>query len=193
MTLPVLPATNVFPRDVVRNMIATLTGFHVGTVRWTNEAEGFIGPIVGKRLGKVTLNLIARQALGQDETRRTYNATTGLLDEETGGQRMSTISIRVESHDSNLPANDILEELRIRLSFFDNIETLERSDLAYSDASNITIIPNFSIDNREVSVASMDLFLGHTVSLAATVGRSYINDISPTTDPALDVTFTKVP
>lgn len=190
-----------FPRETLRELIMSLTGFPASAVRYTNEAEGFVGPKLGK-IRKLILNVVSRQALGNDETRRTYNEDTEMLDEETGGQRMATVSIRCESHSQNDLAHDILEDLRIRLAMPATQERLNAADVAFSDMSDITTIPNYSIDNREISVASMDLMLGYVASVEADGngtqdGAPWIEKVSHThpadaeAAPVVDLEFTE--
>lgn len=143
-------------KDAVRSVITDLLGTTVSGVHWRNEQKP-IFDIVTKC--DVTLELLADRKFGEDEIREEFDANADLLNLIVVGYRVSTISVQAEclSHHGSEFAFRRLADVRDKLDWQSTLDVLKEAGLGVVGVSDITVMPNFIIDDREYSKANLDL------------------------------------
>jgi hypothetical protein len=165
------------PRGAIRDLIAGLSDF---STYWQGDAVMYEETYI-------SLDIMAYTALGTDEQRQSYDASTDELGSLSCGLRLFTLSIRVDSYSMDLPGYEVCERIRRRLRAGAAREVMEDTGLALVRIHPIT---NLSVvaDNRPVFCSVMDVVMSFAVneqdSTPAT-GGDYIAD-APTTGTLTD-------
>lgn len=178
------------PKDSLRALFAGLAGVPASNVIWDGEPVPMVAPKAGQVQGLLTLDVVARRTLGVDEERRTYNPD-GSMTLTLGGQRELVISLRADMYGSE-EAFDLLENVRVGVGQDDVRASFRAAGVAFTQASNVQPLPG-TVDNRAISVASLDFFFNQavtkTVNVAADVGN-WIETVEISGDDELDIAGT---
>lgn len=167
---------HAFPRDKVRKILAkALGGWPESSIIFRDEPEPMTAPKMGVVQGLVRLDLSRRASVGGDEVRRTPVAGGNL--ESFGGQRSLSLLVRVESQNPTVPADDVLEGMRMRLNFSAPLAALRACDLALADLGSVTPLSN-PVKNRQVSTAVLELFLNQVVEMQDPIIGGVIEKVS---------------
>ncbi len=147
------------PKEVLRTIVSTLTGVPESRIYWEGEPERTVGlwGAAGKA-GKITLNVVSRALVGTEEMRIDDNE-----EEIIGGTRVLTISCRADNYLNMGEAFDLLEKMRMGFLRRSARKALRDVGLAYLDAPLITNL-DFSVDNRSISAANLDIRLSHVAT-----------------------------
>ncbi len=147
------------PKEALRTIVSALTGVPESRVCWDGEPERAVGlwGAAGKA-GKITLNVVSRALVGTEEMRIDDNE-----EEIIGGTRVLTISCRADNYLGMGEAFDLLEKMRMGFLRRSARKALRDVGLAYLDAPLITNL-DFSIDNRSISSANLDIRLTHVAT-----------------------------
>lgn len=175
--------TTAIPKSALRYLLSGLGNLPLSSVLWAGEPVPFLGPKSGRVQGFLTLDSLTRVAIGWDEEKREYipdpnNLPSGLLLRRTiSGNRVLTISMKAENYGPEEGYN-LLEKIRTLLSLASSREQLNLSGVSLSSVGDIRSLGG-RVDNREISVAQMDLFLNQFVSLTVTqLGDTYIENVT---------------
>lgn len=155
------------PRDAIKNLITTLTVTSWAptgwSVIWSTEQEPFEG-IRNDTLGAwIELGISAYRSLGQDDYRQQFNATTNAFESAYYGLRMFTLTIDVRSFDSDVPAWDVIESIRLRLNNARSVTAralLQAVNLAVvriHPSQSLNYVERGDIDNRMIWRQVMDI------------------------------------
>ncbi len=152
------------PKEVIRNLIASLSGISASRVRWQGEAEKASLPIGGKA-GKITLNVVALPEGDAMEARRAYDAGTKKLTQQWGAIEEVTISVRADNFLGAGEAYNLLRSVRFKFMQWGGTTqaTLNAAGMAYIEALAITKL-DYEVDTREVSAASLDIRLAQLIT-----------------------------
>ncbi len=152
------------PKEVIRTLVASLSGIPASRVRWQGEAERVALPIGGKS-GKITLNVVALTEGDAMESRRAYDAATKTLTQQWGATEEITISVRADNFLGAGEAYNLLRKVRFALMQWGGTTqaTLNTAGLAYIEAPSITKL-DYEVDNREISSASLDIRLANLIT-----------------------------
>ncbi len=144
------------PVDAIRAIVSTLTGVPESRVYWDGEPERSVGLWgASGKAGKITLNVVSRALVGTEEMRIDDNE-----EEIIGGTRILTISCRADNYLGMGEAFDLLERMRMGFLRRSVRKSLRDAGLAFLDAPLITNL-DFSVDNRSISAANLDIRLSH--------------------------------
>jgi len=171
------------PKEEIRTIVASLTGIPAMLILWDGEPVPFSGE------KNIVLNVTGRRAIGVDEERREY-PTADTTRISLVGQRAITISVRADNFGTE-EAFDLLETLRVLVGQDSVRESFRTAGVAFTDATNVQTL-NVNVDNRAISVASLDLFFNQTVETVVDINASgYIETVEMTgeDDLALAETF----
>ncbi len=186
------------PKEAIRQLIASLSGVPESRVRWRGEAEKATLSIDGKA-GKITLNVVAMTEGNGLEARRVYDVDTDTLTEQWGTTEELTVSVRADNFIGYGAAYDLLRKVRFAFPLPATAETLHAAGLAYIEAPSIVNL-DYSVDNRAVSAASLDLRFANLVTnepTAVTFIAKVTSKAGPFTEeeiaalPVADLAFTK--
>jgi hypothetical protein len=111
MTAPVTPSPRL-PKPLLLQILQQISGVQCV---WRSAQRPHLGQQPGTEHAWIVASAQSWRAVGVDELRQVYNATTNALDNMTVGQRLFTLTLRAESLDANLDALDLLERVRFRL------------------------------------------------------------------------------
>lgn len=167
------------PRAKILQLIEHLSG--VETV-WTDTPEPFVGPRNGFPGALAELAIGTYLSRGVDDIRTEYDPVKDSNVQSINGNRQFTLSIRVKSYDLGNTAFDILERVRTRLRGQNAKWAFGDAGLGLVDIVSIVPIPNSVDDNREVSMANMDVRFNFAVSVedddATGNGTNYIQTVN---------------
>ncbi len=142
--------------SVVKSLVASLTGFPVAQVI-TDPAQplSFVDPTLK---GQIFLTFKSSQALGVDDFSSEYDANLGYRVVTQKGNRLFTLSIRMESYISASNAYVTLERLRTKLFRPSSLAFLRAANMTACTAEAVTDLPR-EYDSRVISVANLDIHM----------------------------------
>lgn len=154
------------PKEQLRAIFATLSGFDASRVIWEGEPLPFAGPTDGGVTGLLRLQTIARRRIGIDESTRVYN-----LDGTTTityiGNRVLTLQVRAEKYETSDEGVELLELVRLGLGQGDTRELLNTAGLSLATVDDIRDLGG-TADNRATFFAVLDLTLNQQISRSVT-------------------------
>lgn len=163
-------------------IIQPMTGLTKNGVYWDLDNEP---PVNDVDRARVRMRVRGYAPVGSDEHVYTYTPGgappgTATFTTTEAGNRNIQISIIAEAYSKGIEATEILEKIRIRLNADVTASALNALGLAFQHARVTADLPT-TYDNRVVSVASMDLFLGGVASYSATqTGQGWIDTVNTT-------------
>jgi len=176
-----------FPKKQVLALIAGITGI---PWIWDGDPEPNVSR-VGGAMGKIgRINILAIKTNGVDDARMTYNAVNDALQEEDCGNRVVTLSLKVESYDDNQTSYDILELLRTRIR-----RSVYRDQLWALNLALVDVIPMANsgtiFDNRDVYVSTLDIKLAQGISDSTDMPEvgGYIQTVNGSQSPIIPGPF----
>lgn len=172
--------STVVPKEPLRTLFAAMTGLPVAVIIWDGEPKG---PVVqAQDARRLVLAVVARRAVGKDETTREYpDASTIRFTYK--GQRVISLSVRAENYGTE-EGFDLLESVRTQLDQGDTGETLNASDLSYNGSGDVRNL-DVTAHNRRISVAQLDVFLNQTVTR---VVDKVVSDANPSYIESVEIT-----
>lgn len=180
--------------DAIKPALKTLIGNLSGlTTVWEDEPRPFNPGAL------VLLSFTAISTIGQDEMVRNQdlNQSPGEeLEDEHRGNRAATLTVKVESQVQTDTGSAYwhLERVRERLPFRSTLAALRAVNCSLTD-SGTTVDLTGSQDDRERSIAALDVFLAVRTSLADPERYGYIATVGKTGpgDPPVNITGTLTP
>ena len=163
MTAPVTPSPRL-PKPLLLQILQQLSGVQVV---WRTAQRPHLGQQPGTEHAWIVASVQSWRAVGVDELRQVYNATTNALDNMTVGQRLFTLVLRGYSLDATLEAVDLLERVRFRLRSA-TARNLMVPTLALVDFGPMMSLPDevTSVGNvaRAIRVATLDVRMACVVA-----------------------------
>ncbi len=139
--------------SVVKTLVSTLTGFPVAQVI-TEPVQPL--PFVSPTLkGQIFLTFKSLTQLGDDDFSRVFDEDLDVQIVTQKGNRLWTLSVRMESYDPAVNAYYTLERLRTRLLRPSSLVPLRAANMTVCTSEAITELPT-SYDSRVISAASID-------------------------------------
>jgi hypothetical protein len=159
MSLPALPPTKgSSPRFPKARLLELLTRISGVEVVWTTYKRGLQGLRPGNEMAWLLAGVQSYMAVGVDETRRKFNATTNRNDVIQVGQRQFTLVLRAQSIDAQIEAFDLLE--RVRFNFRSKrARALMVPVLGLRDFGPIVDLPESTYNVGEVQRAMLEATL----------------------------------
>jgi hypothetical protein len=167
------------PRGAIQDLIS---GIGQIKVQWNGDVVSFHG----EGDSWATLDVMAYRGKGIDQQRQTYDTNRDELSTNSCGNRLFTLTIRVDSYSFDLPAYELLEKIRRRLRGGASMALLR--DMGVSLVSFHPIVDlNVIADNRPVFASTMDVALLFTVNETdGQAGGDYIASVGDTpTQPGI--------
>jgi hypothetical protein len=169
-------SNTTIPRGAIRDLIAG-----IGQIR--TQWNGDVVAYHGEGDSWATLDVMAYRGKGIDEQRQVYDSARDELNTNSCGNRLFTLTIRVDSYDFSLPAYELLEKIRRR--FRQGAAQALLQDMGVALVKFFPIVDlNVEADNRPVYASTMDVALAFTVNeLDGQAGGDYIASVggTPTT------------
>lgn len=146
------------------NAIKAALAYCVGegiNIYWDGEPESPMAtvPYVVTPAGACIVRASVRSIIqvGEDDVRSDWNETSELLETFHVGNRLGTLSIRIES-DSREEAYETAERVRTRMRFRTPHALLKAANVSVASVES-TVGVNYSWDNRDVSACVLDIRL----------------------------------
>lgn len=135
----------------LREVVYDLTGIQVVL----DPAEP---DVIVTETGKIYLDIKAGGVLGEDNFVRVYDSGLDSIVNYHTGNRLFTMSVKMESYDAAVNAHETLELLRTRLQRDKNLARLRERGMTVAKSEPVVDLPT-SYDNRVVSVSAVDFHM----------------------------------
>lgn len=119
------------------------------------EPQTFVSPTTQ---GQLFIEIRSGAMLGDDEFTRVYDAVTNKQIVTQKGNRLFTLTVRMESYDSTSNAYETLEKIRNRLRRPSSLARLRAEKMTVYETQPVVSLPT-KYDNRVISAANFDLHM----------------------------------
>ncbi len=167
------------PKAPLRALFASLADLPETQVIWEGEPVPFGQPAV------LTLDVLTLRPVGFDDETREY-PTPDTTKITSRGQRVLTMSVRLDMYVQEKEAYDVLEDVRLGLGSDEIRELFNEEDLAFTEGTDIQRLPS-TVDNRAYSRAQFDIVCNMAVTREKTFNTAgYIEHVEMTGAPELE-------
>lgn len=148
-------------QEAIRAALALCIGESI-PIYWDGEAEAPLYTVpysVGAPNGAchVVLKLATAIQVGEDEARGVWNATSQMVETTFSGNRLATLSLRIESNNRE-EAYETAERVRTRLRFRAPHELLKAANISIATVEQNRNV-DYAWDNRDISACIIDIRL----------------------------------